>query len=111
VEQALEASLGDESRFRVTVTTFAELEKTQLEEFQAVVLHDPGVLSTAVWSQLWDFASGGGGVGIFLGHNAVGQLDSFNSDAAQRLLPGELKRVSHAETYLRPRRLDHPALA
>src|SRR5690606_2164625 len=63
------------------------------------------------WSQLWDFASGGGGVGIFLGHNAVGQLDSFNSDAGQRLLPGLLKRVSHAETYLRPRRLDHPALA
>jgi hypothetical protein len=60
---------------------------------------------------LWDFASGGGGVGIFLGHNAVGQLDSFNSEAAQRLLPSKLKRVSHAETYLRPRRLDHPALA
>jgi hypothetical protein len=111
VEQALEASLGDESRFAVTVTTVAELEKKQLDEFQAVVLLDPGALSTAVWSQLWDFASGGGGVGIFLGHNAVGQLDSFNGDAAQRLLPGELKRVSHAETYLRPRRLDHPALA
>jgi hypothetical protein len=26
-------------------------------------------------------------------------------------MPGKLKRVSRAETYLRPRRLDHPALA
>ena len=111
VENALGASLGEESRFDVTVSTFAELEKTQLEDFHAVALLDPGPLSTEAWSLLWDFASGGGGVGIFLGHNAVGELESFNSDAAQRLLPGKLKRVSHAETYLRPRRLDHPALA
>jgi hypothetical protein len=93
------------------VKTFAELEKTQLDDFHAVALLDPGPLTTEAWSLLWDFASGGGGVGIFLGHNAVGQLDSFNSEAAQRLLPSKLKRVSHAETYLRPRRLDHPALA
>jgi hypothetical protein len=111
VENALGASLGEESRFDVAVKTFAELEKTQLDDFHAVALLDPGPLTTEAWSLLWDFASGGGGVGIFLGHNAVGQLDSFNSEAAQRLLPSKLKRVSHAETYLRPRRLDHPALA
>lgn len=111
VEYALGASLGDESRFDVTVKTFAELEKTSLEDFNAVALLDPGPLTTEAWSQLWDFTSGGGGVGIFLGHNAAGELDSFNSEAAQRLLPGKLKRVSRADTYLRPRRLDHPALA
>ena len=111
VENALGASLGDESRFDVTVKTFAELAQTPLENFQAVALLDPGPLTTEVWSQLWDYASGGGGVGIFLGHNAVGELESFNSEAAQRLLPGKLKRVSPVETYLRPRRLDHPALA
>lgn len=111
VENALGASLGDESRFDVTVKTLAELEKTPLDDFNAVALLDPGPLTTEAWSQLWDFASGGGGVGIFLGHNAVGELESFNGEAAQRLLPSKLKRVSRAETYLRPRRLDHPALA
>jgi hypothetical protein len=111
VEKALGASLGDESRFDVTVKTFAELEQTPLQNFQAVVLLDPGPLTAEAWSQLWDFASDGGGVGIFLGHNAAGELASFNSEAAQRLLPGKLQRVSRADTYLRPRRLDHPALA
>jgi hypothetical protein len=111
VEKALGASLGDESRFDVSVKTFAELEKTPLDSFHAVVLLDPGPLTTEAWSQLWDFASGGGGVGIFLGHNAVGELESFNGEAAQRLLPGKLKQVLRADTYLRPRRLDHPALA
>ncbi|BBO36149.1 vWA domain-containing protein [Lacipirellula parvula] len=111
VEYALGASLGGASRFDVTVTTFADLAKTPLEGFNSVVLLDPGAQSTEVWSQLWDFASNGGGVGIFLGHNAIDHLDSFNGDAAQRLLPGKLKRVAHADTYLRPQRLDHPALA
>lgn len=111
VEFALGASLGEESRFDVTVKTFDELEKTPLEPFNAVALLDPGALSNEAWSMLWDFASGGGGVGVFLGHNAIGQLEVFNGDAAQRLLPGKLKRVSHVDTYLRPRRLDHPALA
>jgi hypothetical protein len=111
VENALGASLGVESRFDVTVKTFDELPKTALDDFQAVALLDPGALSTEAWSLLWDFAAGGGGVGIFLGHHAAGELESFNGDAAQRLLPGKLKRISRAETYLRPRRLDHPALA
>jgi hypothetical protein len=111
VEYALGASLGGASRFDVTVTTFADLAKTPLEAFNSVLLLDPGAQSTEVWSQLWDFASAGGGVGIFLGHNAIDHLDSFNGEAAQRLLPGKLKRVSHGDTYLRPRRLDHPALA
>ena len=111
VEFALGASLGEQSRFDVTVKTFDELEKTPLEPFQAVALLDPGALSNEAWGMLGDFASSGGGVGIFLGHNAVGQLESLNGDAAQRLLPGKLKRVSHVDTYLRPRRLDHPALA
>ncbi|QDT75972.1 BatA domain-containing protein [Lacipirellula limnantheis] len=111
VEKALGASLGDASRFDVTVKTFADLEKAKLEEFSAVALLDPGPLPAEAWNSLWDFAAGGGGVGIFLGHHAAGELESFNSEPAQRLLPGKLKRVSRAETYLRPRRLDHPALA
>jgi hypothetical protein len=57
-----------------------------------------------------EFASSGGGVGIFLGHNATGEREAFNAEAPQRLLPGKLKRISRDATYLRPRRLDHPAL-
>jgi len=112
VRHALTASLGDQaSRFECEVQTFANVGQAAFEKFQAVALLDPGPLPDEVWNSLWEFASAGGGVGVFLGHNAVGELASFNAEAPQRLLPGKLKRRSKEETYLRPRRLDHPALA
>jgi hypothetical protein len=112
VRQALDPTVeGGFSRFQCDVQTFAEADEAALDDYQAVLLLDPPDLSEGVWNRLWEYAAGGGGVGVFLGHNAVGRLDSFNSEAAGRLLPGTLKRVSRAETYLRPRRLDHPALA
>lgn len=111
VRQALDpAADGGFSRFQCDVKAFAEAPEAPLDDYQAVLLLDPPDLSDAVWQRLWEYAAGGGGVGVFLGHNAVGRADSFNSEAAARLMPGKLKRVSRAETYLRPRRLDHPAL-
>jgi hypothetical protein len=98
----------DANRFECEVSAFAGAGEQALEDFQAVLLLDPPSLPEELWKRLWDYASDGGGVGIFLGHNA--DFRSFNEDAPQRLLPGKLKRISRQETYLRPRRLDHPAL-
>jgi hypothetical protein len=55
----------------------------------------------------------GGGLAIFLGHNAQA-TSSFNEPAAQRLLGGKLSRQWRAadrELFLSPQRFDHPTLA
>jgi hypothetical protein len=112
VREALSPSLGGAaSRFECETGVFATARQTPLEDYQAVLLLDPGPLPDEMWNRLGEFVSGGGGVGVFLGHNALGEVAAFNTEPARRLLPGKLKRRSSEETYLRPRRLDHPALA
>lgn len=111
VREALCPSLfaGAGSRFQCDSIAAAELASTALENYQAVLLLDPPTLPAAAWNALWDYAREGGGLGVFLGHNAAS--DELNEDAPQQLLPGRLRRISRDATYLRPRRLDHPALA
>ncbi|MBA3485202.1 MAG: BatA domain-containing protein [Pirellulales bacterium] len=112
VHEALAPSLGEaSSRFECEAITFAAAGEAPIEDFQAVLLLDPGPLPDALWTRLGEFAAGGVGVGVFLGHNALGETPAFNTEAARRLLPGQLKRRSGEETYLRPRQLTHPALA
>ncbi len=112
VREALSPSLGTApSRFECEASTFAAAGQAALEDYQAVLLLDPGPLPDELWNRFGEFAAGGGGVGVFLGHNALGEVASFDTETARRLLPGQLKRRSGEETYLRPRRLDHPALA
>jgi hypothetical protein len=111
VREAISPSLeAGSNRFECEVGTFDKAADASLEQFNAVLLMDPGPLPEELWNRLWEFASAGGGVGIFLGHNATGELEAFNAEAPQRLLPGKLKRISRNATYLRPRRIDHPAL-
>lgn len=105
------AADGSATRFECDVRTFDKAGEATLDDYHAVLLLDPGSLPEDLWKRLDEFVTAGGGVGIFLGHNAVGQTASFNAEAPQRLLPGKLQRNSRDETYLRPRRLDHPALA
>jgi hypothetical protein len=110
MREALSPSAGGEStRFDCKAATFEKAGEEQLDNFQAVLLLDPGALTDELWKRLDEYAAAGGGVGIFLGHNADAQ--ALNGDAPQHLLPGRLQRISRDETYLRPRRLDHPALA
>lgn len=112
VREALCPSLGDApSRFDCEAITFAAASQAALEDYQAVLLLDPPPLADELWNRLGEFASAGGGVGVWLGHNALGEVDAFNTESARRLLPGRLKRRSGEETYLRPQRLDHPSLA
>jgi hypothetical protein len=112
LREALQPSLGQDSapsRFDCEVGRYADAVDNDFTQYEAVCLLDPPPLSEPLWQSLVDYADGGGGVGIFLGHRA--RPSGFNDAAAQTLLPGKLKVRSRHETYLRPRGLDHPALA
>jgi hypothetical protein len=96
-------------RFNITVDRFADASQTNFDEFDAVCLLDPSPLSDEVLNKLAEYARKGGGVGFFLGHRAT--PSGFNGDTPQKLLPGTLKLRSRDETWFKPQRLDHPALA
>ena len=96
-------------RFKCATNRFANGAKLALSDYAAVCLLDPPPLSEELWQALADYASEGGGVGLFLGERA--RANALNESAANQLLPGQLQRKSRYETYLRPKRLDHPALA
>ena len=95
-------------RFDCTTERFANATKLDLTDYEAICLLDPPPLSEALWKKLLDYAVEGGGIGIFLGNRA--QAAGLNNSGARELLPGALERKSRRETYLRPLRLDHPAL-
>jgi hypothetical protein len=110
LSEALSPSASRESsRFECQTMTFDAAADAKFDDYHAVVLLDPGALPDDLWTRLDEFARSGGGVGVFLGHNA--DPAALNVEAPQRLLPGQLERISREETYLRPQRLDHPALA
>lgn len=89
---------------------YAALPSASLGTYDAVVLLDPPAMSSEQWRPLGDFVQSGGGLAVFLGRNAVGQLDSFNAPAARLLLPGELRWVSNTPRYLAPAGYEHPVL-
>ncbi len=100
--------------FRCTSQTFAEmtdeaLQAKPLTEYDAVCLLDPPPLDDRLWQALVDAADEGLGVGVFLGHRA--RPSAFAESLPQQLLPGPLARRSRDATHLRPRNLDHPAVA
>lgn len=96
-------------RFNITVDRFANAARINFEDFDSICLLDPPPLSDDVLNNLVDYTRKGGGVGIFLGHRAT--PSGFNGDTPQKLLPGTLKLRSRDETWFKPQRLDHPALA
>lgn len=101
--------VGVPTRFDCTAAAFTKAGDQVFEDYQAVLLLDPSQLTVDLWKRLDEYAAGGGGVGVFLGHNA--DFQALNTTEPQRVLGGTLERVSRDATYLRPRRLDHPALA
>jgi hypothetical protein len=78
-----------QARFDCQVFEYRKLADVALEKYAAVCLLDPPPLEPGVWQRLADYAAGGRGVGVFLGRNAQ-PVDSFNSPAAQQVLPGKL---------------------
>ena len=112
LREALQPSAADDSvssRFVCTLQQFSLANQLDLNKFDAICLLNPPDLNDQLWQSLVQYADNGGGVGIFLGHRA--RANTFNESAAMQLLPGTLKRRSRDATHLRPRSLDHPALA
>jgi hypothetical protein len=110
VQEALSPSLLAAGPRQVDcVTADYAAPRGQWDAFDAIWLLDPPPLEDAVWEQLASFAEAGGGVGVFLGA-AVGDYQAFNRAAPQQVLAGPLARRSRDATFLRPQRLDHPAL-
>lgn len=83
-------------------------------QYDAIFLLNPLPIQEADWNRLETFATGGGGLGIFLGHNAAdGPLAhrSFTTPAAQRVLTGALEQQWYNEdsdVFLSPKELTHP---
>lgn len=100
-----------QARFDPTVVSLSDLGNQSLADFAAVFLLDTGPLTPTQWEQLHDYAKAGGGVGIFVGHNA--EPSAFNTKEAQQVLPGKLAVETRAPEgiWLDPRSLDHPVLA
>ena len=101
-----------EAAFECDVIGLEELAGKELGGYGAVCLVDPKPLEPPVWQKLHAYVSDGGGLGIFLGHNAT-PVDAFNEPLAQQLLPGKLLRQwrSDGDVYLAPENLQHPVLA
>lgn len=102
--------------YRVKTLPLDRLAGEPLAKYQAVVVLDPGAIGQQAWQNLADYASAGGGVGVFLGRNANRELTAINEEPAQRILPGKLVRQARApqgDVWLAPRDADyeHRALA
>lgn len=83
-------------------------------QYDAIFLLNPLPIQESDWSRLEAFVNGGGGLGIFLGHNAAdGPLahESFTTPTAQRVLTGALEQqwyTEESDVFLSPKELTHP---
>ncbi|MEX0978969.1 MAG: hypothetical protein WDZ48_08970, partial [Pirellulales bacterium] len=100
-----------EAAFEVDVIGVDELATKPLDAYGAVCLVDPRPLAAEVWQKLHAYVSAGGGLGIFLGGNAM-PIESFNEPVAQELMSGKLARQwrSDGDVYLAPDDFQHPIL-
>ena len=104
-----------QARFDCDVVTFSDLANKQLDDYAAVCLLDPPPLTDALWQSLATYVDRGGGVAMWLGRNAEvkgAASDSFNTPAAQKMMPGKLARVwRRQDAFLAPQDYQHPLLA
>jgi hypothetical protein len=100
------------ARFKCDVIDQTRLAAQELGDYRAVALLDPQPLTPDVWTKLADYATRGGGVGFFLGHNAQ-PLTSFQDPEALGLLGGKLTRQTRSagDLFIAPRSFDHPITA
>jgi hypothetical protein len=100
-----------QARFHVETLDQSRLASHELADYRAIALLDPKPLTPGDWNKLAAFAESGGGVAIFLGHNADPPA-SFQDPAALAVLGGTLTRQTRTagDIYLAPRSYDHPIL-
>jgi hypothetical protein len=82
----------------------------RLADYDVVCLVNVQDLPASRWSELASFVSAGGGLGVFLGGRA--QLDNYNQEFAQDLLPVKLEKLVTPTTPLglRAPAPSHPAI-
>ncbi|HKD37974.1 MAG TPA: hypothetical protein VKB78_14275, partial [Pirellulales bacterium] len=80
------------ARFQCETIGIDKLLDKNLDGYAAVCLLDPTPLDVASWQRLRTYVEGGGGLGIWLGHNAQPDT-SFTDPAALALLPGKLDQL------------------
>jgi hypothetical protein len=100
------------ARFACELIDQSRLAAQELGDYRAVALLDPLPMTPDVWTKLADYATEGGGVGIFLGHNAE-PLAPFQDPAAIGVLGGKLTRKTRSagDLFIAPRSFDHPITA
>ncbi len=120
VSDTLEEDSG--SQYEIKTMPQSALSGNDLAKFQAVFVLDPKPLDEGQWSQLFRYVEQGGNLFFNLGSNAAkgkSILDSdtpdesFNSELAQNLLPGELQNVWRAPPrgrFVKPDDYAHPTL-
>jgi hypothetical protein len=102
----------NQASYECDVIEYGQLPTTKFDKYAAVCLLDPPPCNETSWQRLTDFASSGHGVGVFLGREAQ-PVDTFNSPAAQQLLPGKLGvQVPRpdGDLHLSPQNFQHPIL-
>lgn len=101
---------GD-ARFIVDVTSSVELVGTDITRYPVITLLNVAALDAAAWTLLDNFVLAGGGLFVGLGERV--DRASYDSSAAQAVLPARLDaEVRPAEgTYLAPEQFAHPLLA
>ena len=98
----------------VTATQAEFLRFDDLSEYDAIYLLNPLPIEELVWQRLENFVQNGGGLAVFLGHNAAdgGVADpSFAYPTAKRVLSGTLQHQwfnEEADLFLSPKELAHP---
>jgi hypothetical protein len=92
LEQALAPSefvrLG-KARYNVKYRAAASLNDIDFKSFDVVCLVNVGSVSKTAWSTLGDYVEAGGGLLVVAGNDRLSR-DSYNSDAAQSVLPARL---------------------
>lgn len=81
------------NHYECQIAPLNQIETLPLEEFAAIYLINITSLPDSLWQQFTDFAKQGGGVGVLMGSNGnspESMMVSYNSRAAQQLLPVEL---------------------
>lgn len=108
----LEAGTAQYESKTLTQAEFLALEN--LDDYDAMYLLDPKPMDETGWQKMEGFVQSGGGLGIFLGHNAAegGVVHpGFALPTTIRLLGGTLEQQwlnEEADLFLSPKELVHP---
>ena len=113
------ASLLDDAvslRYTGNIVTPDKIDSLDLATYNAICLLDPTPLPEISWKKLESFVQGGGGLAIFLGHNAEtgdAKIDPrFVNQTVEKLLPALPTRVARTpgDLYASPVSYEHQIL-